>query len=78
MAQISEHINSSNQKIHSYDQMSRIIVNLGSKKVKNNNNPYTQLTYLHNSLLMSIYKHLKIINLTLKGNIILGKYIHLR
>ena len=78
MAQISEHINSSNQKIHSYDQMSRIIVNLGSKKVKNNNNPYTQLTYLHNSLLMSIYTHLKIINLTLKGNIILGKYIHLR
>ena len=36
MAQISEHINSSNNKMYFYDQMSKIIVNLGSKKCKNN------------------------------------------
>ena len=38
MAHISEHINSQNQKIHSYDKMSNIIVNLGSKKGENKNN----------------------------------------
>ena len=32
MDQISEHINSSNNKIHSYDKISKIILNLGSKK----------------------------------------------
>ena len=32
MVQISEHINSSNSKIHSYYQMRKIIVNLGNKK----------------------------------------------
>ena len=30
MAHISEHINSSNHKISSYDQMSKMIVDLGS------------------------------------------------
>ena len=34
MAQIRQHINLSNHKIHSYDQMSKMIVNLGSKKCK--------------------------------------------
>ena len=38
MAQISEHINYSNQKIHCYDQMIKIIGDLGSTRVKNNNN----------------------------------------
>ena len=33
--QISEHTNSSNNKIYSYDQMRKIIVNLCSKKGKN-------------------------------------------
>ena len=32
MAHISEHINSSDQKIHSYDNMGKIIVNLSNKK----------------------------------------------
>ena len=34
MAQISEHINYSNHKIHSYYQIRKIIVNLGIKKDK--------------------------------------------
>ena len=44
MAQISEHINSSNHNIFSYDQMIKMIVNLGSKKCKNNNTFTCQLT----------------------------------
>ena len=43
MGQSSEHINSSNQKIHSYDQMIKMIVNLGNNKCKNNNNYTWQL-----------------------------------
>ena len=54
MDQISEHINSSNNKIHSYDQMRKMVVNLGSKKGKNNYNSSPKLTCLQNSLLMSI------------------------
>ena len=54
MAHISEHINSSNHKIHSYVQMRKMIVNLGSNKGKNNESSYCQLTHLHNSLLISI------------------------
>ena len=42
-------------KNHSYDQISKIIVNLGSNKSKNNDNPSFQLTRLQNSLLMSIF-----------------------
>ena len=52
--QISEHINYSNQKIHSYDQMRKMIVNLGTKKCENNNKSTCQLSHLHNLLLMSI------------------------
>ena len=54
MAQISERINSSNHKIHSYDQISKIIVSLGSKKYKNNNNYTYQLSRLQYFLLMII------------------------
>ena len=54
MAQMSEHINSENQKFHCHDQMRRIIFNLGSKKCKDNNNSKLQLNHLQNSLLMSI------------------------
>ena len=54
MAQISAHINSSNQKIHSYDQTRKIIVNLSSKKYENNNNCTCQLSRLKNLLLMNI------------------------
>ena len=54
MAWISEHINSSNCKIYSHDQMSKMIVNLGSKKCENNNNSTCRLGSLHNSLLISI------------------------
>ena len=54
MAQITEHINSSKRKINSYDQMSKKIFNLGSKKYKNKNKFTCQLRRLHNSLLMSI------------------------
>ena len=54
MAQISEHINNSNKNIHSYDQLRKNIVNLGSEKGNNSYNYSTQLTCLHNSLLISI------------------------
>ena len=54
--QISEHIHYPN---HSYDQMSKMIVNLGIKKVKNNDNSSFQLTHLQNALLVSIYDSLE-------------------
>ena len=54
MAHISEHINFSNQNIPSYDKMIRIIVNLGIRTVKNNDNSSLQHTHLNKSLLMSI------------------------
>ena len=54
MAHISERVNSSNHKMHSYDQMSKIIINLGSKKLENNNNSTCQIIRLHNLLLISI------------------------
>ena len=54
MAQISEHINSTNHKIHYYDQTIKNIVNLGNKKGKKKDNASPQLSCLHNSLLMSI------------------------
>ena len=55
MDQISEHINSSNHKIHSYDQIRKSIVNLGSNKCENNNNSTFQISCLQNLLLMSIF-----------------------
>ena len=54
MAQISEHINSSNHKIYSHDQMSKMVVNLGSKKCENRNTYPLQLTHIQNSSLMII------------------------
>ena len=36
MSQIGEHINSSDKKKHSHDQMSKMIINLGSNKFENN------------------------------------------
>ena len=54
MDQISEHINSSNQKIHSYQQMGTMIFNLSNKKFKRNNNSTGHLNNIQKSLLMSI------------------------
>ena len=54
MAQTSENINSSDQKIHHYDQTRKMIVNLGSNKCDDNNNSKCQLNNLQNSLLTSI------------------------
>ena len=51
--QISKHINSSNQNIHSYEQMIKIIVNLLCNKCKNNNTSYFQLTRIQNYLFVS-------------------------
>ena len=56
MTQISEHITYSNNNILSYDQMSKMIVKLCSKKSKNNDKYSPQLNRLHNSLQMSIVK----------------------
>ena len=38
MDHISEHINDSNEKIHSYDQMRKLFFNLVSQKGENNGN----------------------------------------
>ena len=44
MAKIKQQINNINHKIYSYDQMSKGIVNLGSKKGNNNDNFSRQLS----------------------------------
>ena len=49
----SEHINSSNQKNHYYDQMGKRIVNLSNNKYKNNNNSTCHINHIQKSLLMS-------------------------
>ena len=54
MAQVSEHINSTNQKKYSCDQIGKIIVNWGNNKVDNNYNLYPQLPCLQTLLLMRI------------------------
>ena len=55
MDQISEYIHSSNQKIHSYDQMGKMIVNLSNNKCENNNKYTGHLIQIQKSLLMSIF-----------------------
>ena len=54
MAKISEHLNYTHHKIHSYDKNRKMIFNFGNKKGENNNNSFPQLTRPQNSLLMSI------------------------
>ena len=54
MAHISKHIKSSNHKIHYYDNMGKIIVNLGNKKCKNNNNSTGHINHIQISLLTSM------------------------
>ena len=54
MAQISEHINYLNHKIHSHDKMGEIIVNLINNKFENNNNSTGHLNHIHKLLLMNI------------------------
>ena len=54
MSQISEHINSSNHKIHSYDQMGKMIINLSNKTCENNNNFTGHINHIHKLLLISI------------------------
>ena len=52
--QISEHINSSNHKTISHDQMGKMIVNLSNKRCKNNNNSTGHLNHIQKPLLLSI------------------------
>ena len=54
MDQINEHINSSNHKIYSYDQIGGMIVNLVNNKCENNNNSACQIISLENELLLNI------------------------
>ena len=54
MAHVRERSNYSNQRIHSYEKMSKMIVNLGSMKGKNNDKSSYKLTCLQNILLMNI------------------------
>ena len=58
MTQISQHVNSTNHKIHSYDKMSKMIVNLGSNKDDKNDDHSPQLSHLQNSLHDSSYNHM--------------------
>ena len=46
MDQIVEHINFSDWKTHSYDQMIKIIVNLGNNKCEKSNNSTCQLIHI--------------------------------
>ena len=59
MDQISNHINSSNHRIHIYDIMIKKYCYLVSKKGKDNYNYSFQLTSLHNSLLMSVFNFIE-------------------
>ena len=54
MAQVSEHINYSNHKMHYHDQMGKMIVNLSHIKFENNKNSTGHLNNIHKLLLMSI------------------------
>ena len=54
MYHISQTINTTNQKIHSHDQMIKMIVNLGSKKDDKNDDSSPKIINLHNTLLMCI------------------------
>ena len=53
MAHISEHTNYSNHKILFNNKINKMVVDLGSKKGESNYNCSSQLTRLHNSLLVS-------------------------
>ena len=79
MDHISEYINSSNHKIHSYEKNEKNIVTSGNKKSENNNNSTCQLSCLHNLLLMSIVdtpeKDESNVDL---GNQTYEKYVHLQ
>ena len=55
MDHISEHINYSNHKIHSYDHMGKTIVNLINKKFENNNKSTGHLNQIQKLLLMNIF-----------------------
>ena len=78
MAQNIEHIHSSNHKIHSHDQMRKMIVNLGSKKLKNNRTSSCELICLHNLLLMSIFDTHEEDFPILIGNMIREKHAYLK
>ena len=55
MDQISQKFHSSNHKTHSYDQMRKMIVNLGIKKGNKNDNSSIKINNLQNTLIMSIF-----------------------
>ena len=54
MDQISQHINYSNHKIHSYYQIRMIIVNLSIKKGDKNYDSHPKLIHTQNTLLIRI------------------------
>ena len=54
MTQISGHINHSNHKMHSYDQMVKMIVTLSNKKWENNNKSTVKINQILILLLLSI------------------------
>ena len=52
--QIIQHINTTNHKIHSDDQIRKMIVNLGSKKGDKNDDTSPKIMDQHNDLLLDI------------------------
>ena len=54
MTQISQHINSTNEKNHSYNKTINCFVTIDSNKCDNNDNSYPQLYHIQNSVLMRI------------------------
>ena len=54
MKQLNGHMNSTNQKIHSFDNIGKSIIDLVIKKGGGNDEYYSELTDVHNSSLMGI------------------------
>ena len=54
MNKIREHINSSNHKIYSHDQVGEMILNLGNNKYENKKNSKIHINHIQKLLLMII------------------------
>ena len=73
MDNISEHMNYKNHKIHSYYQMSKFIVNVGSNTYDNMNSSSPHISCIHNSLLMRIVETTKNDLSHVEGKLVTGK-----
>ena len=78
MYQISEHINFSNHKIHSHDQMGKLILNLSNKKCEENNKSTGHINNVQKLLLMSIVGTPKNMYQMLIVNLTRENYVHIQ